>query len=65
MCARTRSRNRIDVTFHFKDPFLKISQNSRESVILLNFEGILFFWLRDNFLKFVNIRIFDLKPTFC
>lgn len=56
---------RIYITFNVKDLVLKIFKNSRESVIFLNFEGILVFWLRGNLLKPFFLGMFDLKPTFC
>ena len=55
------TKKQWSITFDFTDDFLKVSQYSCESVIILNFEGILVFWFRCNGPKFAQLSIFDLK----
>lgn len=55
----------LHITFHLKDLFLKVFQYSRESVIVLYFEGIFVFWFWSKGLNFIQFYIFDLKPEFC
>lgn len=39
-----REKKQLSITFHLKNLLLKVFQYSFESVIVLYFEGILFFW---------------------
>lgn len=51
------------ITFHFKDPFLKIFKNSFESIVVLNSEGIFVFWFWGDGPKSFYVNVFDLKHT--
>lgn len=55
----------MNITFHCRDPVLKVFQYSFESIIVLDLEGIFICRFWGNGRKFIQLGSSDLKPECC